>query len=133
MPALGSWMMLPNLTDERTRTVLPMNDSLYGAAQVELDRLGPMVIGVPGAPAGSPLLVDRVVRRVHELRCPSRAEVDGRAGPANTSWLTEWDAQAPSWAVGVLRSPTVSVLLLNRVLVGYEPGDIDVVAGGVTA
>ena len=46
-------MMLPNLTDERTQTVLPMNDSLYGAAHVELDRLGPVVIGVPrGLPDG---------------------------------------------------------------------------------
>jgi hypothetical protein len=37
-PALGSWMMLPNLTDDRTRTILPQHDCVYGAAHVELDR-----------------------------------------------------------------------------------------------
>ena len=28
VPALGSWMMLPDLTSPATQTVLPMNDSL---------------------------------------------------------------------------------------------------------
>lgn len=31
VPALGSWMMLPDLTTPATATVLPMNDALYGA------------------------------------------------------------------------------------------------------
>ncbi len=35
VPALGSWMMLPHLTTPSTQTVLPMNDSLYGAAHVD--------------------------------------------------------------------------------------------------
>ena len=42
-PALGSWMMLPDLTSPATQTVLPMNDSLYGATHVELDRLARQV------------------------------------------------------------------------------------------
>ena len=70
-------MMLPNLTDERTHTVLPMNDSLYGAAHVELDRLGPVLIGTPGEPPRPALLVGRAARRVHEQLRPSRPEVDG--------------------------------------------------------
>ena len=127
VPALGSWMMLPNLTDERTRTVLPMNDSLYGAAQVELDRLGPMVIGVPESLPDrrywSIALHDAFMNCVAHLGPKWTGERAGEyllVGP-------DWDEQAPPWAAGVLRSPTVSVLLLNRVLVGYEPGDIDVV------
>lgn len=31
VPALGSWMMLPDLTSPATQTVLPMNDAWYGA------------------------------------------------------------------------------------------------------
>ena len=51
-PPLGSWMMLPDLTTPATQTVLPMNDSLYGACHVELDRQGPMVLHVPADPDG---------------------------------------------------------------------------------
>jgi len=40
-------MILPDLTSPATQTVLPSNDALYGAAHVELDRLGPLVIHVP--------------------------------------------------------------------------------------
>ena len=47
VPPLASWMILPDLTSPATQTVLPSNDALYGAAHVELDRLGPLVIHVP--------------------------------------------------------------------------------------
>ena len=47
VPPLGSWMILPDLTSPATQTVLPSNDALYGAAHVELDLLGPMVVSVP--------------------------------------------------------------------------------------
>ena len=126
-PALGSWMMLPNLTDERTQTILPMNDSLYGAAQVELDRLGPVVIGVPESLPDrrywSIALLDAFMNDFAHLG-PKWSGYDAGeyllVGP-------DWEAEAPSWAAGVLRSPTVSVCLYNRVLVGYAPGDIDAV------
>jgi hypothetical protein len=127
VPALGSWMMLPSLSDERTQTVLPMNDSLYGAAQVELDRPGPMVIGVPES------LPDRRYWSIalHDafMNCVAHLGPKWTGDRAGEYLLVgpDWDEQAPPWAAGVLRSPTVSVLLLNRVLVGYEPGDIDVV------
>lgn len=39
----------------------------------------------------------------------------------------DWDGPEPAWAAGVIRSPTPSTVLFHRVLVGYEPGDIDVV------
>ena len=126
-PALGSWMMLPNLTDERTQTILPMNDCLYGAAHVELDRLGPVVIGIPDSPPDhrywSIALLDAFMNNFAHLG-PKWSGYDGGeyllVGP-------DWVGEAPAWASGVLRSPTVSVCLYNRVLVGYEPGDIDVV------
>ena len=47
VPPLGSWMLLPNLTSPATRTVLPSNDALYGAAHVELGLVGPVVLSVP--------------------------------------------------------------------------------------
>ena len=46
-PPLGSWMILPDLTTPATQTVLPSNDALYGAAHLELDRQGPLVVSVP--------------------------------------------------------------------------------------
>jgi hypothetical protein len=127
VPALGSWMMLPNLTDERTQTVLPMNDSLYGAAQLELDRSGPMVIGIPES------LPDRRYWSIalHDafMNCVAHLGPKWTGDRAGEYLLVGpgWDGSAPPWAADVLRAPTVSVLLLNRVLVAYEPDDIDVV------
>ena len=126
-PALGSWMMLPNLTNEQTQTVLPMNDCLYGAAQVELDRLGPVVVTVPAdLPDGryySVALLDAHMNNFAHLGPKWSGDGAGEyllVGP-------EWDGDTPSWATGVIRSPTASAVLFHRALVGYEPGDIDVV------
>jgi hypothetical protein len=124
-PALGSWMMLPNLTDEHTQTVLPMNDSLYGAAHVELDRLGPIVITVPeNLPDGryySVALLDAFMNNFAHLGPKWTGDGPGEhllVGPG-------WREETPAWATSVIRSPTVSAVLYHRALVGYEPGDID--------
>ena len=126
-PALGSWMMLPHLTDARTQTVLPMNDALYGAAQVELDRPGPVVIGVPAnLPDGryySVAILDAFMNNVAHLGPRWTGNESGEhllVGP-------DWSGPKPDWAAGVIRCPTTSTVLFHRVLVSYEPGDIDVV------
>lgn len=46
-PALGTWILLPALTTPATRTVLPSNDALYGAAHLELDQNGLVRLHVP--------------------------------------------------------------------------------------
>lgn len=125
-PALGSWMMLPNLTDDRTRTILPQHDCVYGAAHVELDRLGPVVIGIPENPDRryySVAVLDAFMNNVAHIGPKWTGDGAGEhllVGP-------EWDGETPAWAASVVRSPTVSAVLYHRALVGFEPGDIDVV------
>ncbi len=123
VPALGSWMMLPDLTSPETRTVLPMNDSLYGATHVELDRQGPMVVGVPADPDGryySVGILDGHWTNVAHLgpKWTGRGEVEVLLVPP------DWHGEAPD-GMHVIVSPTASVCLLNRVLVRYDDGDID--------
>lgn len=122
-PALGSWMMLPDLTTPATRTVLPMNDSLYGAAHLELDRHGPVVLTLPADDTGryySLTVLDAHWNNVAHL------------GPR---WTGRGRRQVllvpPGWAgavpdgMALVECPTVSVCLLHRALVRYVPGDIE--------
>lgn len=123
VPALGSWMMLPDLTSPATQTVLPMNDSLYGAAHLELDRQGPVVISVPPDPDGryySVSVMDAHFNNAVHLgpRWTGRGAVEVLLVPPG------WDGAAPN-GIRVVEAPTVSVCLLNRILVRYEPGDLD--------
>ncbi len=125
--AIGHWMMLPNLTDENTRTVLPMNDSLYGAAHIELDRLGPMVVTVP------PSLPDDRYWSIAMLDAflNDFAHLGPKWSPSSGGDFLlvspGWDGAIPDWVTRVIRAPTNSVVLYHRALVQYEPGDIDVV------
>jgi hypothetical protein len=123
VPALGSWMMLPDLTSPATATVLPMNDALYGASHVELDRQGPMVVHVPADPDGryySVGILDAHWSNVAHLgpKWTGRGDVDALLVPPG------WTGEVPE-GMQVVEPPTPSVCLLNRILVDYAPGDID--------
>ena len=123
-PALGSWMMLPNLTDEHTQTVLPMNDSLYGAAHVELTAWDPSSSASRRtSPTGA--TSRRAARRVYEQLRPPRPEVDPRRPRRALARRTRLGGDDARLGTGVIRSPTASAVLYHRALVGYEPGDID--------
>ena len=122
VPPLASWMILPDLTSPATQTVLPSNDALYGAAHVELDRLGPLVIHVPAN------LDDRYFSvAVMDAHLNNVAHIGPRwTGNGATDHLLVppgWHGQAPA-DMPVIRSPTVSACLYNRMLVGYADGDI---------
>lgn len=122
-PALGSWMMLPDLTTPATRTVLPMNDSLYGASHLELDRQGPMVLAVPADDSGryfSVGVMDGHFCNVAHLgpRWTGAGAFEALLVPPG------WEGVAPD-GMRVIESPTASVCLLHRALVDYEPGDIE--------
>lgn len=120
---LGAWMMLPALTSPSTQTVLPMNDSLYGAAHLELDRQGPVVVSLPRDDDGryySVTVMDAHFTNVAHLgpRWTGRDAVDVLLVPPG------WSGQAPA-GIRVIECPTASVCLLNRALVDYAPGDLD--------
>ena len=122
VPPLASWMILPDLTSPATQTVLPSNDALYGAAHVELDRLGPLVIHVPAN------LDDRYFSvAVMDAHLNNVAHIGPRwTGNGATDHLLVppgWHGQAPA-GMPVIRSPTVSACLYNRMLAGYAHGDI---------
>jgi hypothetical protein len=122
-PALGSWMMLPELTSPATQTVLPMNDALYGACHIELDRQGPLVVHVPADPDGryySVAVMDAHFNNVAHLgpKWTGRDAVDALLVPPG------WDGVAPP-GMPVIEAPTVSVCLLSRALVRYVEGDED--------
>jgi hypothetical protein len=125
VPPLGSWMLLPDLTSPATQGALPMNDCLYGTAHLELDLLGPMVIHLPANPTGryfSVTGVDAYMNNFVHLgpQWCGNGESDHLLVPP------DWTGDAPD-GMAVIVAPTASVCLYNRVLVGYEDGDIDTV------
>lgn len=116
-PPIGSWMILPDLTTPATQTVLPSNDALYGAAQLELDRQGPMVVTVPAN------IDDRYFSvAVMDAHLNNVAHIGPRwtGNGATTVLLVPpgWEGDAPD-DLTVIACPTVSVVLYNRMLVGF--------------
>lgn len=121
-PPIGSWMLLPHLTSPATQTVLPSNDALYGAAHVELDHLGPVVLTVP------PNIDDRYYSvTVVDAHMNNVAHIGPRwTGNGAGHFLVVppgWTGQAPD-GMPVIASPTVSIALYNRMLVRFEADDI---------
>lgn len=122
-PPLGSWMILPSLTTPATRTVLPSNDALYGAAHVELDRLGPVILTIPAN------VDDRYYSvTVMDAHLNNVAHIGPRwTGNGTGQFILlppDWQGHVPD-GVHPIPCPTVSVVLFNRMLVQYEDGDID--------
>lgn len=118
VPPLGSWMNLPDLTSPATRTVLPSNDAIYGAAHLELDVMGPVVVSIPKALAPtyfSVAVMDAHLNNVAHLgpRWTGLEASDHVIVPPG------WAGEIPS-GMGLIHAPTVSVCLYNRVLVGFE-------------
>ena len=127
VPAIGSWMILPALTSPATRTVLPSYDALYGAAHLELDRSGPIVVVVPTAPDDryfSVAVMDAHLNNVGHVgpRWTGREETHTLLVPPG------WDGTVPA-GTEVLESPTVSVCLYNRMIVRdpHDAGDLALV------
>lgn len=122
-PPLGSWMILPGLTTPATQTVLPSNDALYGAAQVELDRSGPVVLTVPAN------IDDRYYSvSVMEAHMNNVAHIGPQWTGNDTAHFVllppGWTGAVPD-GLQAIACPTVSVVLYNRMLVQFEDGDID--------
>jgi hypothetical protein len=115
-------MMLPDLTTPLTQTVLPSNDALYGAAQVELDLLGPVVVSVPPNPDGryySVAVMDAALTNVAHIgpRWTGNDAGDHLVVPPG------WTGQVPV-GMQVVQAPTPSICLYARVLVDYSAGDL---------
>lgn len=117
-PALGTWMLLPNLTTPATTTVLPSNDALYGAAHLELDQSGPVRLKVPAD------IDDRYFSvAVMDAHFNNVAHI----GPKWTGYgAGEYLIVPPGWtghSDNVIQAPTPSVCLFNRMLV--NDGDVE--------
>ena len=124
-PPLGSWMILPALTTPATQTVLPSNDALYGAAHVELDRVGPVVLTVPANVDDryySVTVMDAHFNNVAHIG----PQWTGNDAGSFALLPPGWHGDLPE-AVRPIACPTVSVALFNRMLVQYADGDIDTV------
>lgn len=123
VPPLGSWMILPELTSPATRTVLPSNDALYGAAHYELELLGPVVVSVPANVDDryfSVSIMDAHMNNVDHIgpRWTGNDAVDVLVVPSG------WQGNVPD-GMRVVTSPTPSICLYNRMLVRFEDGDLD--------
>lgn len=123
VPPLGSWMILPDLTSPATQTVLPSTDALYGAAHIELDRLGPVVLSVPANVDDryfSVAVMDAHMNNVAHIgpRWTGHAESHHLLVPPG------WEGEVPA-GMSLIRSSTVSVCCYNRMLVRFEEGDLD--------
>jgi len=123
VPPLGSWMLLPNLTSPATRTVLPSNDALYGAAHVELGLVGPVVLSVPANVDDryfSVAVMDAHLNNVAHIgpRWTGNDAGDFVVVPPG------WEGSTPD-GMPVIVSSTPSVCLYNRMLVRYAEGDLE--------
>ena len=123
VPALGSWMIMPNRTDASTRTVMPSNDALYGASHVELGLAGPVVLTVPAN------IDDRYFSvAVMDAHLNNVAHIGPRwTGNEEGHFLVVppgWEGTVPESMV-LIRSLTPSICLYNRMLVRYGPSDLD--------
>ena len=123
VPPLGSWMLLPNLTGPATRTVLPSNDALYGAAHVELGIVGPVVLSVPAN------VDDRYFSvAVMDAHLNNVAHIGPRwTGDQAGDFVVVppgWEGATPE-GLPVITSSTPSICLYNRMLVRYAEGDLD--------
>jgi hypothetical protein len=123
VPPLGSWMILPNLTTPATRTVLPSHDALYGAAHLELDLLGPVVVTVP------PNIDDRYFSvAVMDAHMNNVAHIGprwtGNDGGDHLIVPPGYSGVTPG-GLPVIEASTTSICLYNRMLVEPVAGDID--------
>lgn len=111
-PALGSWMILPDLTTPATRTVLPSHDALYGAAHLELDQMGSVRVHVPAN-------IDERYFSVAVM--DAHFNNVARIGPKWTgNEAVDVTIVPPGWQGAddnVIVAPTPSVCLFNRMLV----------------
>lgn len=111
-PALGSWMILPDLTTPATRTVLPSHDALYGAAHLELDQMGPVRVHVPANIDDRYYSVSVMDAHFNNV---------ARIGPKWTgNGAGDYLLVPPGWegsGENVIEAPTPSVCLFNRMLV----------------
>lgn len=122
-PPLGSWMILPDLTTPATQTVLPSTDALYGAAHLELDRQGPLVVTVPANVDDryfSVAVMDAHLNNVAHIG----PRWTGNGATASLLVPPGWDGDVPD-GLTAIACPTVSIALYNRMLVGFEPGDLE--------
>jgi hypothetical protein len=123
VPPLGSWMILPELTSPATRTVLPSNDALYGAAHIELDLLGPMVVSVPANIDDryfSVSIMDAHMNNVAHLG----PKWTGNEALDVLVVAPGWQGKAPD-GMRVIACSTPSICLYNRMLVRFDDGDLD--------
>jgi hypothetical protein len=123
VPALGSWMILPELASPATRTVLPSNDALYGASHVELGLVGPVVLSVPANVDEryfSVAVMDAHMNNVLHLgpRWTGQGEVHAVVAPPG------WAGTVPD-GMSLTHSSTPSICLYNRMLVEAVEGDLD--------
>jgi hypothetical protein len=123
VPPLGSWMNLPDMASPATRTVLPSTDAIYGAAHLELDLIGPMLVRVPAKDDDLYFSVAVMDAHMNNLGHIGPAW-DGRDGIDCLIVPPEWSAPVPD-GIRVIASSTPSVCLYNRVLVGFDDHALD--------
>ncbi len=124
VPAVGAWMMIPGRANEKTMNALPMVDCLYGAAILQMDQLGPVVLSVPANPANryySVVVLDSFLNNFAYI------------GPQWTGNMANhfliappgWKGEVPPWINRAWEAPTNQLTVYNRVFVKADDSDID--------
>jgi hypothetical protein len=124
VPPIGAWMMLPELANEKTMNALPMVDCLYGAAMLQMDKLGPVVISVPENPLNRYYSVVAVDSYLNNF---SYIGPQWTANMANDFLIVppDWKGEVPQWINRVWEAPTNQVTLYCRIFVKDEGSGID--------
>ena len=124
VPPLGAWMMLPNRSNPRTATVLPAVDHLYGAAILQMDKLGPIVVSVPANPTDryySVVFVDAFWNNFAYIGPQWTGNLE------NHFLLTPpgWRGEVPEWVTHLWEAPSNLVIAFNRVMVSSDDSDLE--------
>jgi hypothetical protein len=110
---LGGWVLMRELADPKTTTVSPNVDTLYGATYVLLDRHGPVVLTVPPIADRywSVALMDAWFDNFSIVGCRSV----GGDGATVLIVPPGWDGEVPDGITSVVRAPTPSVCMVQRI------------------
>ncbi len=124
MPAIGNWLMRPELPDPTSPTRLAQVDCLSGMTVLQLDQLGPVALTVPANPTDRYYSVAVLDAHLNNF---SYVGPQWSGNMSDTFLIAPpgWHDAPPVWVRGVIQAPSGTVFVHNRVRVAADRSDLD--------